>query len=49
MGLGPLRFAVTPKLLACAVTWVASIGLLGGLSPAIRAAQLPNAAEPRET
>ena len=42
-------FAVTPQLLAGAVIWAASIGLLGGLFPAIRAARLPIAAALRET
>jgi putative ABC transport system permease protein len=42
-------FAVTPQLLALAVIWAVSIGLLGGLFPAIRAARLPIAAALRET
>lgn len=42
-------FAVTPKLLAYAIIWVAIIGLLGGLFPAIRAARLPIATALRET
>jgi putative ABC transport system permease protein len=42
-------FAVTPKLLLNAILWAATIGLLGGLFPAIRAARLPIAAALRET
>ena len=42
-------FAVTPQLLANATFLAASIGLLGGLFPAIRAARLPIAAALRET
>src|SRR2546430_2737486 len=42
-------FAVTPKLLLNAILWAATIGLLGGLFPAIRAARLPIAAGLRET
>src|SRR5262249_18576896 len=42
-------FTVTPQLLAYAVIWAATIGLLGGLFPAIRAARLPIAAGLRET
>lgn len=42
-------FAVTPQLLAAAVFWAASIGLIGGLFPAIRAARLPIATALRET
>ncbi|MFH0794873.1 MAG: ABC transporter permease, partial [bacterium] len=42
-------FAVTPKLLVSAVVWAVSIGLLGGLFPAIRAARLPIADALRET
>jgi len=42
-------FAVTPLLLAKATFLAASIGLLGGLFPAIRAARLPIAAALRET
>jgi putative ABC transport system permease protein len=41
-------FAVTPKLLLNAVVLAATIGLLGGLFPAIRAARLPIAAGLRE-
>ena len=41
-------FAVTPKLLLTAILWAATIGLLGGLFPAIRAARLPIAAGLRE-
>jgi len=42
-------FAVTPQLLFQAIIWAATIGLLGGLFPAIRAARLPIAAALRET
>jgi putative ABC transport system permease protein len=42
-------FTVTPKLLVSAIIWAASIGLIGGLFPAIRAARLPIAAALRET
>jgi putative ABC transport system permease protein len=42
-------FAVTPALLAQAIVWAATIGLLGGLFPAIRAARLPIATALRET
>jgi len=42
-------FAVTPKLLLTAIGLAATIGLLGGLFPAIRAARLPIAAGLRET
>jgi putative ABC transport system permease protein len=41
-------FAVTPKLLLTAILWAATIGLLGGFFPAIRAARLPIAAGLRE-
>jgi putative ABC transport system permease protein len=42
-------FAVTPKLLFHAILWAATIGLLGGIFPAIRAARLPIAAALRDT
>ena len=42
-------FAVTPALLVTAILWAATLGLLGGLFPAIRAARLPIAAALRET
>lgn len=42
-------FAVTPGLLVTAIVWSASLGLIGGLFPAIRAARLPIAAALRET
>ncbi len=42
-------FAVTPKLLATAVIWAVTIGFLGGLFPAIRAARQPIAVSLRET
>lgn len=42
-------FSVTPQLLAGAILWAATIGLIGGLFPAIRAARLPVAAAVRET
>jgi putative ABC transport system permease protein len=42
-------FAVTPTLLAGAILWAVTIGLIGGLFPAIRAARLPIATALRET
>jgi len=42
-------FSVTPRLLVLAIISAAVIGLIGGLSPAIRAARLPIAAALRET
>ncbi|HKS38836.1 MAG TPA: ABC transporter permease [Verrucomicrobiae bacterium] len=42
-------FAVTPQLLFNAILWATTIGLLGGLFPAIRAARLPIAAALRDT
>jgi putative ABC transport system permease protein len=42
-------FAVTPQLLLNAIVLSATIGLLGGLFPAIRAARLPIAAALRES
>ena len=42
-------FTVTPQLLLSAIIWAATIGLIGGLFPAIRAARLPIAAALRET
>ncbi|MBI5385336.1 MAG: ABC transporter permease [Verrucomicrobia bacterium] len=42
-------FSVTPQLLVSAIIWAATIGLLGGFFPAIRAARLPIAAALRET
>jgi putative ABC transport system permease protein len=42
-------FTVTPRLLAHAIIWAATIGLVGGLFPAIQAARLPIAAALRET
>jgi putative ABC transport system permease protein len=41
-------FAVTPALLILAIVWAGTIGLVGGLFPAIRAARLPIAAALRE-
>jgi putative ABC transport system permease protein len=41
-------FRVTPALLIGGVLWAATIGLIGGLFPAIRAARLPIAAALRE-
>jgi putative ABC transport system permease protein len=41
-------FAVTPQLLAWGIIWATSIGLIGGLFPAIRAANQPIAAALRE-
>ena len=42
-------FAVTPQLLLRAILWAATLGLIGGLLPAIRAARLPIASGLRET
>ena len=42
-------FAVTPALLVQAIIWAATLGFIGGLFPAIRAARLPIAAGLRET
>jgi putative ABC transport system permease protein len=42
-------FTVTPKLLINAIFWALTIGLIGGLFPAIRAARMPIAAALRET
>lgn len=42
-------FTVTPALLAGAIVWAVTIGLIGGLFPAIRAARLPIAGALRET
>jgi putative ABC transport system permease protein len=41
-------FAVTPQLLVSAILWAVTIGLIGGLFPAIRAARMPIAAALRE-
>ena len=41
-------FRVTPPLLIGGVLWAVTIGLIGGLFPAIRAARLPIAAALRE-
>ena len=41
-------FQVTPPLLVSAIIWAATIGLIGGLFPAIRAARLPVATALRE-
>jgi putative ABC transport system permease protein len=41
-------FAVTPPLLVQAIVWAVTLGLIGGLFPAIRAARLPIAAGLRE-
>ena len=41
-------FRVTPGLLAQGILWSAMIGVLGGVSPAIRAACMPIAAALRE-
>jgi len=41
-------FAVTPALLIQGIIWATSIGLVGGLFPAVRAARLPIAAALRE-
>ncbi len=42
-------FAVTPQLLLYAIIWAATIGLIGGFFPALRAARLPIASGLRET
>jgi putative ABC transport system permease protein len=42
-------FSVTPRLLVSAIVWAVTIGLFGGLFPAIRAGRLPIAAALRET
>lgn len=42
-------FAVTPKLLVSAIVWAMTIGVFGGLFPAIRAARLPISSALRET
>jgi putative ABC transport system permease protein len=42
-------FAVTPQLLLRAIIWAATLGLIGGFFPAIRAARLPIASALRET
>jgi putative ABC transport system permease protein len=41
-------FAVTPQLLVSAILWAVTIGLVGGLFPAIRAVRMPIAAALRE-
>jgi len=41
-------FAVTPQLLINAILWAVTIGLLGGLFPALRAVRLPIASALRE-
>jgi len=41
-------FRVTPQLLLQGMVWAATIGLIGGLLPAVRAARLPIAAALRE-
>jgi len=41
-------FAVTPQLLLRAIIWAATLGLIGGLFPAIRAARLPISSALRE-
>jgi putative ABC transport system permease protein len=41
-------FAVTPQLLVSAILWAVTIGLIGGLFPAIRAVRMPIAAALRE-
>lgn len=42
-------FAVTPALLGMAIIWATTLGLFGGLFPAIRAARVPIASALRET
>jgi putative ABC transport system permease protein len=34
-------FAVTPKLMTQGLTWAVTLGFIGGLFPALRAARLP--------
>jgi putative ABC transport system permease protein len=34
-------FAVTPQLLQIGIGWALTLGLIGGLFPAVRAARLP--------
>jgi putative ABC transport system permease protein len=41
-------FAVTPQLLVSAILWAVTIGLVGGMFPAIRAVRMPIAAALRE-
>jgi putative ABC transport system permease protein len=41
-------FRVTPRLLATGLSYALSIGLIGGLLPAIRAARLPISSALRE-
>jgi putative ABC transport system permease protein len=41
-------FAVTPKLMLRAILWAVTLGLLGGILPAIRAARMPIAQGLRE-
>ncbi len=41
-------FTVTPQLLVQAILWAVTLGLIGGLFPAIRAARLPIASALRE-
>ncbi|MCW5571835.1 MAG: ABC transporter permease [Steroidobacteraceae bacterium] len=43
------RFDVSPALLGTGVRWALAIGLIGGLLPAVRAAQLPVTAALRES
>ena len=43
------RFAVTPALVLQGLVWALSIGFLGGLAPALRAARLPVTAALRAT
>jgi putative ABC transport system permease protein len=42
-------FAVTPKLMLRAILWAVTLGLLGGILPAIRAARMPIAQGLRES
>jgi putative ABC transport system permease protein len=42
-------FAVTPELLVRAIMWSITLGMIGGLLPAIRAARIPIAAGLRES
>ena len=48
--LGPsFPLAVTPGLVVLGLIWALAIGLIGGLAPAVRAAQLPVADALRAT
>jgi putative ABC transport system permease protein len=36
-----LRLAVTPSLIVLGILWALGMGVLGGVPPAVRAAQMP--------